>query len=339
MGLVSRFIADNQFKQDDLAAFKTKLFFEGTKRRVDLERFAILLFLSTAIATYGVIGDSVATVIGAMIIAPLMRPIMAIAAGLVMGDVKRAARSLSIVFVSVIGVIGLSWLLAELSIMIVPVISFQSNSQIISRVSPRLIDLYAALWSGAAAAFAMSREDVADSLPGAAIAIALVPPLCVAGIGLAEMQWNAAGGAALLFITNFLSILLAGGAVLALLGLNKTAVKGLDRRNRRNAYLLVAIAIIMVVIPLGRTTINIYQKRQITREAIQLAYHWMSDTDYNLKKINVTDDQIILEIHGSGERPILAELGEQLGETLGQPVKLSLIVVPSIQESYEHMLE
>jgi len=226
MGILRNFIADSRFKTDDLPAFKIKLFFEGAQRRGNLEKYAILLFLSTAIATYGVIGDSVATVIGAMIIAPLMRPIMATTAGLVMGDMKRAGRSLGMVIISVVCVIGVAWILAELSIVTVPVISFQNNSQIVGRVSPRMIDLYAALWSGAAAAFAMSREDVADSLPGAAIAIALVPPLCVVGIGLAEGQWNAAGGALLLFLTNFLSILLAGGAVLALLGLNKAAVKG-----------------------------------------------------------------------------------------------------------------
>jgi uncharacterized hydrophobic protein (TIGR00271 family) len=150
-------------------------------------------------------------VIGAMIIAPLMRPIMAITAGLVMGDLGRAGRSLWITFISMLGVIGVSWLLAEISVTTVPVISFKTNAQIVGRVSPRMIDLYAAVWSGAAAAFAMSREDVVDSLPGAAIAIALVPPLCVVGIGLAEGQWNAAGSALLLFITNFLSILLAGG--------------------------------------------------------------------------------------------------------------------------------
>ena len=145
MSILTNIIVDNQFKAEELPAFKNKLFFEGAKRRVNLVRFTVLLFLSTAIATYGVIGDSVATVIGAMIIAPLMRPIMAITAGLVMGDLKRAGRSLAIAFVSVVGVIGVAWLLAELSVVTVPVISFQTNSQIAGRVSPRMIDLYAAL--------------------------------------------------------------------------------------------------------------------------------------------------------------------------------------------------
>jgi len=339
MSILTNIFVDNQFRAEELPVFKNKLFFEGAKRRVNLERFTVLLFLSTAIATYGVIGDSVATVIGAMIIAPLMRPIMAITAGLVMGDMKRAGRSLGMVFISVIGVVGLSWLLAELSIITVPVISFQSNSQIVGRVSPRMIDLYAALWSGAAAAFAMSREDVADSLPGAAIAIALVPPLCVVGIGAAQGQWNAAGGALLLFLTNFLSILLAGGAVLALLGLNKAAVKGLEGHTRRNAYILVALAIVLVVIPLGKTTVGIFQQRQMEKETVQLAYQWIADKDYSIRRIQVIEDQVILEIYGTGERPVLSELGDQLNSLLDRPIKLRMFIVPSVQEDYVPMLE
>ena len=339
MSILTNIFVDNQFKAEELPVFKNKLFFEGTKRRVNLERFTVLLFLSTAIATYGVIGDSVATVIGAMIIAPLMRPIMAITAGLVMGDMKRAGRSLGMVLISVIGVVGLSWLLAELSIVTVPVISFQSNSQIVGRVSPRMIDLYAALWSGAAAAFAMSREDVADSLPGAAIAIALVPPLCVVGIGLAQGQWNAAGGALLLFLTNFLSILLAGGAVLALLGLNKAAIQGLEGHTRRNAYILVALAIVLVIIPLGKTTVGIFQQRQMEKETVQLAYQWVADKDYSIRRIQVIEDQVILEIYGTGERPVLSELGDQLNSLLDRPIKLRMFIVPSEQEDYVPMLE
>lgn len=334
MSILQNFINDNKFSAKDLPAFEAKLFFEGDKRRANLERFTILLFLSTAIATYGVIGDSTATVIGAMIIAPLMRPIMAITAGLVMGDLKRAGRSLWMTFISVLGVIGVAWLLGELSIVTVPVISFQSNAQIVGRVTPRMIDLYAALWSGAVAAFAMSREDVADSLPGAAIAIALVPPLCVVGIGLAEGQWSAAGGALLLFLTNFLSILLAGGAVLALLGLNRAAVKGLEGHTRRNAYLLVAVAIVLVIIPLGTTSVRIFQQRQMEKETVQLAYRWMADTDYTIRRIQVSGDQVTLDIYGSGERPELSELGDQLNTLLDQPIKLRMFIVPSEEENY-----
>jgi len=229
----------------------------------------------------------------------------------------------------VVGVIGLSWLLTEVSVITVPVLSFQTNTQIVGRVSPKMIDLFAALWSGAAAAFAIRREDVADSLPGAAIAIALVPPLCVVGIGQAQGQWNAVGGALLLFLTNFLSILLAGGAVLALLGLNKAAVKGLEGHTRRNAYLLVALAIVLVIIPLGTTTIGIFQQRQMEKETVQLAYQWVADKDYSIRRIQVIEDQVILEIYGTGERPVLSELGDQLNALLDRPIKLRMFIVPS----------
>ena len=194
MTLLKNFIDDNKFTPQDLPAFEAKLFFEGIKRRVDLERFTVLLVLSTIIATYGVIGDSTATVIGAMLIAPLMRPIMATAAALVMGDIKRAVHSLLVVVAGVAGVIGLSWLLTEVTV--TRVISFETNLQLTGRVSPRLIDLYVAVAAGAAGAFALSWDDVADSLPGVAIAIALVPPLCVVGIGLAHGELENALGVA-----------------------------------------------------------------------------------------------------------------------------------------------
>ena len=74
MGFLRNVADDNKFTPEDLPGFEAKLFFEGVRRRLDLEQFTVLLFLSTVIATYGVLGDSTATVIGAMIIAPLMRP-------------------------------------------------------------------------------------------------------------------------------------------------------------------------------------------------------------------------------------------------------------------------
>lgn len=185
----------------------------------------------------------------------------------------------------------------------------------------------------------MSREDVADSLPGAAIAIALVPLLCVVGIGLAEGQWNAAGGALLLFLTNFLSILLAGDAVLALLGLHRAAVKGLEGHTRRNAYILIALAIVLVIIPLGTTTIGIFQQRQMEKETVQLAYQWVADKDYNIRRVQVIEDQVILEIYGTGERPVFSELGDQINDLLDRPIKLRMFIVPAEQEEYAPMLE
>ena len=181
MNIPSSIFRDNQFRPEDVSKFESKLFYEGERRRPYLERFFVLLILATIIATSGIIGDSAAAVIGAMIVAPLMTPIMATAAALIMGSMNRAFNRLLLVLIGVLVVVFLSWLLG---IFYTGYLSFTDNSQIVARISPRLIDLVAALASGAAGAFCLSRDDVADSLPGVAIAISLVPPLCVVGLSL-----------------------------------------------------------------------------------------------------------------------------------------------------------
>ncbi len=132
MGLLKNIVDDNKFSPEDLPKFENKLFFEGKNRRVDIEKFAVLLFLSTVIATYGVLGDSTATVVGAMIIAPLMTPILATSAALVMGNMERAGQACLLVIASIAGAICLAWI----SGIIHPgVVSFTTNTQIIARVS------------------------------------------------------------------------------------------------------------------------------------------------------------------------------------------------------------
>jgi uncharacterized hydrophobic protein (TIGR00271 family) len=172
--------------------------------------FVVLLALATVIATYGVVTDSTASVIGAMIIAPLMTPIMAAAAAVTMGSTIRLGQALRLVALGILGVIVLAMLLT----FFIPdsIISFPTNSQITSRVSPGLLDLVIALAAGAAGAYAIGRQEIADSLAGVAIAISLVPPLSVVGISIAKGQWVDSGGAFLLFLTNFFAIAQTGGS-------------------------------------------------------------------------------------------------------------------------------
>ena len=298
----------------------------GPRRRSYLERFFTLLTLATIIATAGVLADSTATVIGAMIIAPLMTPIMATAAALIMGNMRRAIYSLLLVAAGVTAVILLSWLMGNIYS---GVISFTDNSQILGRISPRLIDLIAALASGAAGAFCLSRDDIADSLPGVAISISLVPPLCVVGISLSAGEIDAAMGALLLFVTNFLSIILAGGAVLALLGFNKAAMVKIKGSARRNAFIMVGVAVILVMLPLIATG------QKITREAIseiqsqRAADAWVENSDYSVRIVRASGDNVYIAVIGHGEPPAFADLVTAVQESVGRPVTVNLEIVPS----------
>ena len=326
MNTLSRIFHDNQFQPDDVPKFENKLFFEGTRKRSYLERFFVLLILATIIATAGIVGDSTATVIGAMIVAPLMTPIMAATAALVMGNMRRALNRLALVGAGVIVVIFLSWLMGILG---PGVINFEENSQILARISPRFIDLVAALASGAAGAFCMSRDDIADSLPGVAISISLVPPLCVVGLSLSAGELDAASGAFLLFITNFLAILLAGGAVFGILGLNRAALIEVRGSSRRNAFAVVVLAILVVSIPLVITS------RRVTTEALteilsqRAAEEWVTGSNFTVRHVRAKGDSVYIAVIGHGDEPEFAELVAAIEASVGRPIEVDLEMLPS----------
>ena len=326
MNVISSIFRDNRFRPEDVPKFESKLFYEGERRRPYLERFFVLLILATVIATSGIIGDSAASVIGAMIVAPLMTPIMATAAALIMGNMNRAFNRLTLVFIGVLVVIALSWLLG---IFYTGYLSFTDNSQIVARISPRLIDLVAALASGAAGAFCLSRDDVADSLPGVAIAISLVPPLCVVGLSLSAGETDAAVGALLLFVTNFLAILLAGGAVLGILGLNRAARIEVRGTARRKAFALVIAAVMLVAIPLVITG------RQATRDAYtelqaqQAAQEWVGGSEFRVRLVRATGDSVYIAAIGNGEPPPFEELVAAVEGSVGRSLTVDLEVLPS----------
>lgn len=329
--LLERIVRDNRLTAADIPLLEEKLFFEGVDRRRQIERFGVLLLLSAIIATYGVLADSTATVIGAMIIAPLMTPIMATAAALVMGNWQRAATALLLVIVGVLGVIGLSWLLA---VFYPGVISPSGNLQIVSRSAPTIIDLFIALASGAAGAFAMSRDDVSDSLPGVAIAVALVPPLCVVGSMLAVGERSAAEGAMLLFLTNFLSILLAGGFVLALLGLSKAATRDMTPAAQRTAFITIGIGILLVAAPLSVTTVSVARDALIQQATSTVATEWVADTGYQVREVKSTNEQVYVLIVGHGTPPDPDLLLRAMQAAFRRSVTVDLEIVPSQRQTF-----
>ena len=321
------------FDPDYVEAFENKLFIEGPQSARRLTNFFVLLLLAAVIATFGLISDSTASVIGAMIVAPLMGPIMATAAAVVMGSAKRALRSLALVVVGVLCVIGLSmaltWIVPDVAI------SFTENSQLSSRIAPGLLALLTALASGAAGAFITAREEIADSIGGVAIAISLVPPLCVVGIALRMGEFGPASGAMMLFITNFLAILLAGGLTFLLGGLGKVAITGDSVRTRRNAFIVVVVATLLIAIPLSITTYNVVNNALEERAALQEVDAWLDGATYHIIAVNVNDRTVVATVDGDGELRPLKELANTLALTLKRPVVVNLRVVPSQVESSE----
>ena len=232
--------------------------------------FWTMLSLSAVIASAGVLADSTATVIGAMIIAPLSTPIM----GIALAVVKRHRNgSVAYVCLGALIVVGVG---AAFSLFLPPTYDLIDNSQIASRVAPNLIDLIAALATGLAGSVALARRDVAAVLPGVAIAISLVPPLAVAGVCLGQGALSLAGGAAMLFLSNLVSLVLAGIFVFTVMGYSTTA-RERSIGNQRRTYLTITALFAVVVFALGANTVLTYQTTRWERAVEAAATDWLAD--------------------------------------------------------------
>ena len=303
-----------------------KLIFEGPAFRARVARFVALMLFATAIATFGVQADSTAVVIGAMLIAPLMTPIMATAASLLMGWPGRAIRSFALVVGGVLLAVGTSWVLARYAPQLV---SVTANTQVLGRVSPTLLDLLVAVAAGAAGAYAVSRTDVSDSLPGVAISVALVPPLTVVGISLQAGQFTFATGAFLLFLTNLVGIVLAGGIVFVLVGFSPWFHLETNQQQVNRSFAAVGVALLLISIPLAITGDDIVTGVTDQATAEEAVDEWLpTQSPFDPARVSVDGSTVVVVLVGSGELPIIDHLAARLATDFDREVTLDLRVLP-----------
>jgi uncharacterized hydrophobic protein (TIGR00271 family) len=219
---------------------------ESAKSSVD---FFLLVVLSCSIATLGLITNSPAVIIGAMLVAPLMSPIIAIGLASIQGD-SQLTRDAGVALL--LGA-ALAILLASVLTLVnshLPFVVLQElPAEVLARAHPSPIDLVIALSGGFAAAYAMTRPNLSAALPGVAIATALMPPLCTVGIGIALAQWAVAGGAMLLFITNAITIAFSAALVFFLRGFTPQT-QLIDHRPPRT-LVVSALITLALLIPLA----------------------------------------------------------------------------------------
>jgi uncharacterized hydrophobic protein (TIGR00271 family) len=174
--------------------------------------YVVLMVLSTMLATVGLYLSSASVIIGAMLLAPLMAPIVSLAMGILRGNIELFRKSIGKI---VIGVF-IALLSSALITYLFPYKPI--TEEMLARLNPTLLDLAVAIISGIAAAYSKSFREIIQSLAGVAIAVALVPPLAVAGIGIGRMDFYFFFQAFLLFSTNLVGIIIAATFTFRVLG-------------------------------------------------------------------------------------------------------------------------
>ncbi len=285
----------------DIARMRDQLFFEGPERSRRLSRFWMLLILAAIIAGAGIVADSTATVIGAMIVAPLMTPILGTALSVAVADRTNLARSLAMVAAGATAVVAVGFLIG----LVVPYeVVAATNGQVAARVDPRLIDLLAALATGAVGSVALARSDISDTLPGVAIAISLVPPLSVVGLTLESGAPREALGALLLFVTNFSAILASGIVVMALYRVHGHAARvdgEVHYFSRRGASTAIAALLIVVVIPLAFASSRAAQASQQASEIRAVMNPWAKTSGWTV--LDIASVKSGFEVWATGPLP------------------------------------
>ena len=295
--------------------------------------FYFMLAAASLIATFGLLGNSAATIIGAMIVAPLMNPIVALAFALVTGHKQWAIRSIFTICNGAILTVAIGWLMT--TVLTVSVV----HSEVISRTNPTAFDWGVAIAAGAAAGFANTRNSIANSIAGVAIAVALVPPLSVVGIGLAlgndaipgiglTIGHNGlAHGAALLFLTNLVCIVLSSGIVFALQGYGsaKNAVIGLG------GWLAIALVIFL---PLGKSFHELLMRNRVRVAMTEYRRNnpeKLRDARLLSYTVRFIDDFLSVEVEGvspsSFTQAEMTSVRNYLADHTGYPVQLEIRLV------------
>ncbi|MBT8196751.1 MAG: DUF389 domain-containing protein [Bacteroidia bacterium] len=224
-----------------------------------------MLLASTFLASIGLDQNSVAVIIGAMLISPLMSPILGIGLSVGINDRSLLVSSLKSFGLAIL----ISLVVSALYFVITPL--GETTSEIVARTQPTLLDVLVGLFGGIAGIVAVSRKDQSAAIPGVAIATALMPPLCVAGFGIANGNAEIALGSFYLFLLN--SFFIALSTYLIVRALRFPYKEHVDLREKRRATIFISLFVVLIIIPSG----NILYELLKTNKQEKLVKNFVQD--------------------------------------------------------------
>jgi uncharacterized hydrophobic protein (TIGR00271 family) len=313
---------------NDVDTMRDSVLFDGPNKERRISRFWILLVLASIIAAAGVVADSTATVIGAMIVAPLMTPILGTMLSLVLADRANLIRSVLFVVGGSACAVAIGWLVGL--VVLYPVVA-ATNSQVASRVHPHLIDLLAAAATGVVGSISLIRKDISDTLPGVAIAISLVPPLTVVGLTLQSGEPGEALGALLLFLTNVTAILASGVIVMAIYKVRPPEPTDEDRGralNRRRAMFVVGALTIAIVGTLTFASVKIIRDTRRERTVKAVADGWADGFGWHIVNVSTDEDGLVVRAEGPIPEPETTTLAAALRQHGIDPGRVTIELLP-----------
>ncbi|MBN2078781.1 MAG: TIGR00341 family protein [Spirochaetes bacterium] len=279
--------------------------------------YYVLTVISCVVATSGLIQGSTAVIIGAMIIAPLMTPILSFSIAILWGDLLIIRLAFKSLFNGVVLTIVLSSAIAYL-------FSMPDYSQeIMSRTVPSAFDIIVALASGVVGAYGYANKKISATLVGIAIAVALMPPLCVIGIGLGTMNLAVAGGAALLFAINLVSISLAGAVVFWIMKIHPLESDDAVVRKRALSHIVFSMTILTAIaIPVGFYMREGYLVARAKKSAVEVIHEKL--TEFSVMEIRRVKED-------GRQRMVITVTGEETpeGERIKETAELIIKKAPS----------
>lgn len=256
--------------------------------------FFVLIGLSTLIASLGLLLSSPAVVIGAMLVAPLMSPMIGAGMAIVLGNPRFLRLSLGAVVKGTLLAIVLGMLTGLL----------QQNQpltpEILARTQPTLLDLGVAVFAGLAGAYALAHSEAAAALPGVAISAALVPPLATVGIAFATGNFRESAGALLLYSTNLVAIVAAAVLVFITLGFRPSQTQKAQRAVQQRTVRVAAILLGLITIVLGTTTLQLAREASLNarvHELVEMHTNAIEGVEFaDLEIENLSDQRLPLTL-------------------------------------------
>jgi uncharacterized hydrophobic protein (TIGR00271 family) len=288
--------------------------------------FYVLIVLSAAIASLGLMQDSAAVIIGAMLVAPLMSPILAMGMSVVQGDLRTLGNASE----AVIKGATMAIVMGIVMVIISPI--DEPTREILARTQPTVLDLLVAVFGGLAAGYALCREEVSAAMPGVAISAALVPPLCVVGYGIGMAEFTLALGALLLFITNLVAILFAAAVMYLALGFTPPRAERREFIKNLETSIASLVAVAGVLLFMTLSTLNRAKKLSevedfFVSELLARAGR-IESIDIQKREGGYTIDALILSYPDTElDSEALSQLDQAIEEAIGSDVVINATIL------------